>query len=142
MKPTPMIYDPVEIARLEAAAAQLKQALVRLGVKATYKQFGCLIGLGRDAEWSQDDNEKLSMICNSLYQREYHCGAYDASTWHCITWETGSPWGWGGRPWQWDTRRPPQHRAEAEVAKRRVAGLPIQRSRRIGPPQKLLLPPA
>jgi hypothetical protein len=86
-----MIYDPVQIARLEADAALLKQMLVSTGSKLTYKQFGQMIGLGHEDEWTQDDNEKLSMICHNIYNREYHCGAYQASTWAHITWETGSP---------------------------------------------------
>ena len=64
-----MIYDPVEITCLEAKLAQLKKTLNATGAKMTCAKAAEAIGLSD--EWSHNDREKFSMICQSLYEREY-----------------------------------------------------------------------
>jgi hypothetical protein len=104
-----MIYDPVEITCLEAKLAQLKKTLNATGAKMTCAKAAEAIGLSD--EWSHNDREKFSMICQSLYEREYHCDAYDRASWNCITTRNGnSGWNWGGRGWDWDKRQPPGHK--------------------------------
>jgi len=103
---TTTIYDPVEITCLEARLAVLKRTLNQAGAKMTCAKAAEAIGLSD--EWSHDDREKFSMICQSLYEREYHCGAYKADSWNCITTRNGnSGWDWSNRHWDWQDRQPP-----------------------------------
>jgi len=75
----------------------------------TYKEFARVIGLCND-EFTQEDNEKLSLVMQTLYVMEYHCGVYERASYDRITWEPrNSPWNWGGRDWDWAKRHPPGH---------------------------------
>jgi hypothetical protein len=113
-----MIYDPVEITGLEARLALLKKALNATGAKMPCTQVAEIIGLCAAGEWSHDDREKFAMMCNSLYEREYQCGAYKAGSWNCITTRKGtSNWRWGGRDWDWADRKPSE-RSRRETAPR------------------------
>jgi hypothetical protein len=109
MTQTLMKFDPTQTARIEADAALLKRLLNETATKLTYMQFGEMIGIGTATQWGKDENEMLSMICQSIYTREYHCyGISDPKSWAVITWKSGSPWTWGRREhWDWSRRVPP-----------------------------------
>lgn len=103
-----MMFNRVQVARFLADAALLRQLLIETDTTLTYKKFGEMIGLSRASDWSQDDNENLSMICQVLYELEHFNG--DPAHWRMITWETGTPWEWSGRDFAWARRISPAMR--------------------------------
>jgi hypothetical protein len=102
--------NPLELSRVTADLALLKKTLNDTGQTMTYMQVARLLGLDdspNDAALPKEAHSKLALAAQQLYELEYRCATYDASTWDVITRPTGSPWTWGGGNWEWSKRLPP-----------------------------------